>query len=229
MQITGAPFVSAASQLEFDAASVRPVDPARATYPPAFGPLNCIVEAADLHDLIKWAYKLENYQIVAGPKWITGERYEVRAKASAPSSKEDILSMLQALLKERFQLRAHESTQLMSAYELVSPSGKHHLVESKPDAIVDGLGAIQLDRSDLFARDVSMTLFARFLTSQLMTPVLDHTGLTGGFRFHSEFAETSADYDKALSIVRDLGLKLVPIKADIPVFVIDSAERPTEN
>jgi uncharacterized protein (TIGR03435 family) len=97
---------------------------------------------------------------------------------------------------------------------------------------------------------VSMTAFAKMLSAILGREVIDKTGFTGRFGLHLEFAmddalagppnptgpEASAPSTDAGSrpsifaaIQEQLGLKLESSKGPVDVFVIDHAERPTEN
>jgi uncharacterized protein (TIGR03435 family) len=95
------------------------------------------------------------------------------------------------------------------------------------------------------SRDVTMDVLAGALSisSGLGRPVIDKTGLEGKFDFTLEWAREprgSAAFDSPapaapagptpIEALRDqLGLKLEPAKAAIPILVIERAERPSEN
>ncbi len=97
------------------------------------------------------------------------------------------------------------------------------------------------------SRDVTMDViadaFSGALPLRLGRPVIDKTGLTGRFDFTLEWAResrTSAPSDSPapsdplgptpIEALRDqLGLKLEPTKASLPILVIDRVERPFEN
>jgi uncharacterized protein (TIGR03435 family) len=101
----------------------------------------------------------------------------------------------------------------------------------------------------LGSRDVSMEVFAGELSEVLGgplafgRPIIDKTGLTGGFDFtlawaHERRPPAGGDAPVAsepigptpVEALRDqLGLKLEPAKASIPILVIDRVERPSEN
>jgi len=101
----------------------------------------------------------------------------------------------------------------------------------------------------LGSRDMSMDVFAGELSEVLGgplafgRPIIDKTGLTGRFDFTLEWARqrrTPADSDSPLAsdpigptpleALRDqLGLKLEPARASIPILMIDKVERPSEN
>ena len=59
-------------------------------------------------------------------------------------------------------------------------------------------------------------------------PVIDKTGLTGEYDFTLSWDDMNGP---ALStaLQEQLGLRLQPQKVPVSLFVIDSAERPTEN
>jgi uncharacterized protein (TIGR03435 family) len=97
------------------------------------------------------------------------------------------------------------------------------------------------------SRDVTMDVLAGAFSGTiplgLGRPVIDKTGLTGTFDFTLEFAfetRTPAVSDSPAPLgsngptpreaLRDqLGLKLEPAKASLPILVIDRVERPSEN
>jgi uncharacterized protein (TIGR03435 family) len=95
----------------------------------------------------------------------------------------------------------------------------------------------------LFANTFPMPAIASLLSRHLDRPVIDRTGLSGSFDIELEAAEIKAapDYkpgpsDLALppaagprifvAVHEQLGLKLEPVVAALPVIVIDQAERP---
>ena len=62
-----------------------------------------------LKEMITLAYGLIEHQ-VSGPGWLDSDRYDVAAKSAAPVSANQVRSMLQALLAERFKLGIHGET-----------------------------------------------------------------------------------------------------------------------
>lgn len=95
------------------------------------------------------------------------------------------------------------------------------------------------------SRDVTMDVLTGVLSMlplELGRPVIDHTGLTGRFDFTLEWAReprSPAASDAPppapsgptpIEALRDqLGLKLEPSKASLPVLVVDRVERPSGN
>src|SRR5437868_2950308 len=64
------------------------------------------------------AYNVKGYQI-AGPDWMDSERFDITAKISPDTTKEQFQQMLQNLLKERFHLTLHHQNKEMPMYALV--------------------------------------------------------------------------------------------------------------
>ena len=87
----------------------------------------------------------------------------------------------------------------------------------------------------------SMAQLSATLSSQVGRPVIDMTGLKGGYDFKLTFAPESlqADPNSAASdstapsiftaVQEQLGLKLDSTKGPVEVLVIDHVERPSEN
>ena len=87
-------------------------------------------ENASLRDLIRLAYGVEDYQILGLPNWVNSDLYDVDAKAQESVVNElqglnhDQLQlrtrhMMQVLLGDRFQLKAHLETRNLPAFSLV--------------------------------------------------------------------------------------------------------------
>jgi uncharacterized protein (TIGR03435 family) len=85
-----------------------------------------------LADLIPIAYKVKPYQ-VSGPDWMRAQRFDIAAKIADGATKEQVPEMLQALLAERFHLKAHIEKRESNVYELVVGKDGHKLKESPPE------------------------------------------------------------------------------------------------
>jgi uncharacterized protein (TIGR03435 family) len=74
-----------------------------------------------LSDCLKFAYSLTTEDQIVGPDWIRMKnvRFDVVAKAAAETPNDQLLLMLQALLKERFQMTLLTEQKGMTSYELV--------------------------------------------------------------------------------------------------------------
>jgi uncharacterized protein (TIGR03435 family) len=73
-------------------------------------------------------------QIIGGPPWMDADRYDVQAKADCSGgklSREQTQLMMQSLLEERFQLKAHMETRDLPVYNLVVAKGGPKLKASE--------------------------------------------------------------------------------------------------
>jgi uncharacterized protein (TIGR03435 family) len=216
--------------------------------------------------LIGMAYKVLEFQRIQGlPAWCNygGEGYNIAAKVAESDIPEwrketstQFPAALQALLADRFQLKAHFETRDAPAYALVVakngpkfktatpgetyPGGFHDRA-GKP---ILGLGDKYEPGSDhglLIAQSVSMAQLAQHLSS-LMNPILgrqvvDQTGLAGQYDFsmpmYTEWTSNHQTEEAAPSIFttleESLGLKLEPTKTPVEFLVIDHIEKPSEN
>jgi uncharacterized protein (TIGR03435 family) len=124
----------------FEVASIKPASmPTAAQIASGQAHLGMNVDAArvdigslSLAELIRIAYSVKPYQI-QGPDWMSAERFDVVAKLPEGASKEQVPQMLQALLAERFQLKAHRETKEHSVYALVVGKNGPKLKEAPPD------------------------------------------------------------------------------------------------
>jgi uncharacterized protein (TIGR03435 family) len=91
------------------------------------------IASLTLTNLIGIAYNKKAYQI-AGPSWMTTERFDVLAKLPEGATREQVPEMLQALLAERFKLAIHKDSKEQSVYALVVGRNGPKLKEAEPDA-----------------------------------------------------------------------------------------------
>jgi len=219
----------------FEAASVkraaRPDSPLQVRM--GGGPGRIAYTNATLQACIQRAYQMKSYQ-VSGPDWISSERYTIEATAASAVSTEQLMSMLQALLADRFKLTLHRETRVLPGYVLVVAKGGAKLTAVKDDEQV----ATQIDTGAngaiAFAK-ASVAQLVGTLSRQLNMPVEDATGLTGVFNFSLSYAEmrggpTPGEIDSAApslftAVQEQLGLKLEARKTPVEILVIDHAEK----
>jgi uncharacterized protein (TIGR03435 family) len=89
-----------------------------------------ILSGASLRMLLQNAYQPPNQagpigqvQIIGGPSWIDSDRYEIQAKADCSGgavSRDQFQLMVQSMLEERFQLKAHMEARELPIYNLVA-------------------------------------------------------------------------------------------------------------
>jgi uncharacterized protein (TIGR03435 family) len=205
-----------------------------------------------LSNLIQAAYHLRWFQ-VSGNSTLpnqSGQDQIYVIDARTPGDKappmNQVRLMLQNLLAERFQLKFHREAKNLAAYDLVAePSG----VKLQPAAADEETNTdVKFGEAvgTMRAKYTNMTIPALVvgINPQFDRPVVDRTGLTAGYDFTIEYTPrrgnmvaTEADAllgaeDDAKSMagaLAKLGLKVVPAKERVEVYVIDHAEKPSEN
>lgn len=238
---------------EFEVASVKPADQSIAgRYIRMQTTHQFYAHNHALKTLIAAAYDVSPEAISGGPGWIDSERYDILAKAPGdvrPNLKEQ-MTMLRALLADRFQLKFHRAPKEMSVYALTVAKGgtKFKASTVQPDATPEGPPAlvfvVALPLLRLSARYASMDeLASLFQRAALERPVVDRTGLTGRYDFDLAFAVDETLFGGALgkgsddakmpgffpALQEQLGLKLDATRGPVSALVIDRAERASEN
>src|SRR5579883_1867476 len=141
-----------------------------------------------LHNCVQWAYNVKDFQ-VTGPDWIDSQRYDINAKAAGAVKEQELRRMLQTLLTDRFKLVFHRETKELPVFVLtVAKDGlKMKQSEGQGDSSFQPLkGAGKLAIS---AGHTTMAQFVDLLRSPLQKPVVDETGLQGGFDFTLDLAK----------------------------------------
>jgi uncharacterized protein (TIGR03435 family) len=219
--VLGLAVVASAQNLSFEVASVKPItsrgagpaDPALGCHgtdshnPNSTIPMGrCVVRREALRYVIALAYNippamLNAYEgrVLAGPDWVRSEFYNIDAKAEMPATETQLKLMLQALLVERFKLKAHHETREMPVYALVTAKNGPKLQPAPKDR--DCAGQNRSDhRYELGERNmggacrafipgdggihgisVSMSDFAEILANWSGREVIDKTGIDGLF------------------------------------------------
>jgi uncharacterized protein (TIGR03435 family) len=228
------------AQSQFEVASIRPSQAVnmdregnrREDVDTAPGRLT--MRNVSLSSCIRWAYGVQKSQ-VSGPAWVDAERFDIAAKAAGPASEDQLKTMLQALLGDRFKLTLHRDSKVVSLYALVVGKNGPKLRASEGDgksARHHGNGV-----KETF-ENLSMGELAEHLSGPMQGPVIDKTDLPGRFDFTLDFSGYFVPGRRpdempsfiATSVQEQLGLKLESRRAPIEILVIDHAERvPSEN
>ena len=82
-----------------------------------------------VQQLIVRAYDVRDFQIAGGPGWMASDRFDVDAKVESGRdvTPELVGLMLQDLLADRFQLKAHQQKRELPAYELTIGKNGHKM------------------------------------------------------------------------------------------------------
>jgi len=240
------PLAAQSPRLTFDVASIHRSDPGQTSggIKPIPGGHGYTARNITVSQMIRLMFKVPQRQLRGEPEWLNTDRWDVEARADGTYSVDDLHTMYQNLLADRFQLKFHKEPQTGNIYALtVDPSGSRLTPNTKPedDAIPMNGGP-----GHTVGVRVPMNYFTWWLGQQLNDdgrPVIDQTGLTGNFDFTLTFRpdlppDQSADalppelrdLPTIFNALRDqLGLRLTPTKGTFYNLVIDHVERPSDN
>ena len=205
----GVLFAQAAPSFE-----VASVTPSTSLPPPGssgvqIGPEQFDAPSYPLQALVSLAHGMSGARITGWPEWTRTARYDVRAKTGRPSTRQEVLAMLQTLLAQRFSLKVHRETREMDIYALVvakdgvtGPKLQRVEVDCETKKLLDGSGpglfppdarpacGINLRTVRMVAGPsittsaraaVTMEQLAIGLGGGVGRPVVDRTGLNGTF------------------------------------------------
>jgi uncharacterized protein (TIGR03435 family) len=202
------------------------------------------------------SFPLPRFQVVGGPNWIDSDRFDVEAITDANPSPDQSRLMLRRLLAERFKLVVHYEMREVPIFNLViaRKDGRlgPQLRRSDVDCVALRAAAgdapipvspgqtrpcmMRFGRGQLSANGMTMAELAGMALSRYVNrPVLDHTGLDGGFDWTLEWTpdtQVVADLERPsifTALQEQLGLKLESLDGSVNVLVIDSASRPIPN
>ena len=237
----------------FDVASVKPSDRPSGSST-IHGLPDSLTAGGTALRLIEYAYNLHDFQVTGAPGWLNTATWEATAKLDQPPTGWDTLSndarnviqrqRAQAVLAQRFALQCHFETKQLPVYNLVLAKGgaKPALAPTPADAKKKGSfstnGQNRANRME--ANGVPIDALASNLIWSLGRTVINKTGLTGIYDFTLTYtsdpgAGPSASDDAAsgptifTALQEQLGLRLEPAKGPVPVLVIDSIQKPSEN
>jgi uncharacterized protein (TIGR03435 family) len=236
--------------LAFEVAAVRrnrsstPMPPPSPNAPPPPPPPPLVqpspggltIENASLQYCLAWAYRVRPSQI-SGPGWMEDNHYDIHARAAGPVTIDQLQTMLQTLLTDRFRLTVRRDTKEARVLALVQAPGGSKLTPSKPGTpstrnVTRGSQGAAL----VTARNLTLDSLAGFLELPIWDPIVDQTGLSGGFDFTFDRpAREGGDPDRWLvdltaALQSQLGLRLKPAKVPMENIVIEHADpNPIEN
>jgi uncharacterized protein (TIGR03435 family) len=237
-----------AVRLTFEVAAIKPTPP-DARYggiKPMPGGDGYLVQNMAVKTMISLMYKVPGRQIKGGPDWLDSSHWDIEAKADHFYNIDDLHTMFQNLLADRFNLKFHIETKEGPVYALmVDKSGsKMKINDSAQDFKIPLMPGPD---NSFVGKRVPMKYFCWFLSNQVTAEkraVIDRTGLGDkNFDFTLSFAPelppdvAKEDLPPGLldrpslfdALKEQLGLKLQPEKGPVEYYVIDHLEKPSEN
>ena len=216
---------------------------------PAPGGQRYQATGCSIRTMITAAYRVKADQVVGGPPWLDSELFDMDAKAEKASSADELHVMLINMLKDRLQLQFHREKKEMAMYALTVDKGGPKLRQH--DAANGGEPWIEMSMAKFLHQKMTATsapldYFAFRLSQMMDRPVVDLTGLHGGYDFTLEYTRdlppgfpdggkiNGEDPDTSGPTVfeavrQQLGLALKAQKGPVEVIVIDHAEKPSGN
>jgi uncharacterized protein (TIGR03435 family) len=246
---------------EFDVVSIKPDKSGGGLVRSMIIPNGIHMENAPLIMLLREAYGLfnSNDDLISGlPDWAKSDRFDIEAKV-AGADVDDLKKlnrdqrglMMQALLTDRFKLKAHRETIERPIYSLVVEKGGPKFKQATSDTLPNGIkwsdgvargGMMRMGRNQLTAQSVPISNLISMLTQITGRTVLDKTGLAGNYDISLKWTpddgpppmlngepDPNAPPNIFTAIQEQLGLKLEPGKGPVEGLVIDHIERPSEN
>jgi uncharacterized protein (TIGR03435 family) len=182
---------------EFEVATVKQADPNSRTRNFGTRPGGRLsVQAMTLRFLVQRAFNINSPDGIVGlPPWADTELYDINAKApetdanAPPPDPVTLAPMVRALLMERLGMKYHTEERPMQAYSLVP--GKPKMKRADPNSRTSckfppPSPSTPQGSRQLICQNVTMAQFGERLQNQareLTWPVLDATGLEGGWDF----------------------------------------------
>jgi uncharacterized protein (TIGR03435 family) len=155
--------------------------------------------------LIGFAYRLQQFQISGGPKWIDSQHFDIEGKSEDPRASNDQLRlMLQSLLEDRFKLKLHRETKQSSIYALVVAKGgpKIKLSADQISPDVDGpappgagpnRGVVRIGVGNLVGNAATLSRLATTLSPRVDRLIVDRTNLPGRYDLRLQWAPDPAE------------------------------------
>lgn len=244
------PPMAADADPSFEVATIKPTKPdEQGTFITVRG-TELVVVNFSLNAIIKFAYGVQDKQIIGAPDWMGTDKWDINAKPDTPGMPNDvqIKSMVKKMLADRFALKIHNDQREMAAYVLtVGKDGPKMKQNTDNPNGLPGLffGPI----GTLHVTNATMVDFTGLMQSVVLDrPVVDKTELKGRWDFllkwtpdESQFTSvgwkvptpgadaTDAPPPLFTAIQEQLDMKLEAQRTQVPVLVIDHVDHASPN
>jgi uncharacterized protein (TIGR03435 family) len=199
-------------------------------------------------------------EVKSMPSWTSIEKYDIQAKIAPTDvarwrdlnqnvmrTSPALQHMLQVLLAERCRLRIHYGETMTTGYALSADPKPLQLHEDVTLPVGDqGLELLDGARAVISTKggdqiytfyNISMPVFATFLSLTSKQTVEDRTGLHGRYKFslrHITVTSSADDIGSQVDIampwdLRPLRLKTTKEKVNTKIWVVDNIEKPSPN
>jgi bla regulator protein BlaR1 len=196
--------------------------------------------------LVKFAYRVQENQLSGVVPWMKSVAYDIEAKGGE-SGVDQMRLKMRSMLADRFHLKLHTETKELPMFALVTAKGGLKMQPVQRESGAED-GTFRSGRGRVVASAASLAEFARVLSDISGRPVADRTGVSGNFDFtllwtpENYKPPTEGDPRPAneplpdvngpslfTALQEQLGLRLEATKGPVDIYVIDSAQKPSEN
>jgi uncharacterized protein (TIGR03435 family) len=222
----------ATAQPTFEVASIKPNTSGDRSSFSRNAEDSLVLQNWPLREIILKAYNLKDYALT-GPDWLASLNFDINAKAGGKVTEIELRQMLQSLLAERFQMKAHPAIKEVPAYVLLPAKGGFKLKQ-----VDDGVFGVDQSRfpgkTRIACRHCSIDNLANVLSGHVDRAIVDQSGIPSAYSFTLEWSPNQDAADAGPSIftalTEQLGLRLEPRKAPVAILVVDSISKtPTGN
>ena len=211
-----------------------------------------------IESIIRGAVPVPVREVIGAPDWVKYERYDVTAKPPAGATPEQRREMMRRMFADRMKFVGHVEERERETFALVlarsdgrlGPNMKPSTLDCSPRP-VDPKAPLPAPEPDV-RKSCGLMVSATSIVSGGITIdrlllsiggmagglVNNRTGLQGVYAVELTFSPGGLTPDEKrgdeppqflTALQEQLGLKLQPEKTMVPVLVIDSIERPSEN
>jgi uncharacterized protein (TIGR03435 family) len=236
----------------FDVATIKPNASGEASLQQlTFNGRNVNLVNGSLGDLIAFAYNVQMKQIVTGPVWMDKDRYDIAGVPNVQGAPnvDQMRTMMQHLLTDRFNLTFHHEKREMSTFVLSGGTNKEKLTASESKQPRPNFRLRPASNGlKLMVENATVTEFTGYLQFVVLDrPVVDQTGVSGRYDFTVTFTPEDSQFngrppkgspppdgtelapDLYSAIEQQLGMKLSAEKTQVDVIAIDHVDKPTPN
>lgn len=236
----------------FAVVTIKPSDPSNTNWALAIKGTHFISSNTNVDDLISFAFGVHTKQIVEGPAWFQTDKYDIEGvpDIEGKPNRQQLASMVQGLLADRFKLVVHRDKRKLAVYALTVGRNGPRLTKSTaaPDG-PSGYGFGPL--GTMTVTNMTIPAFASAMQRTVLDkPLVDQTGLVDRYDFILKWTPDDSQFSQIrgtgisvptgtgdpnappglyTAIQEELGLKLEPVKALTDVLVVDHAEKPSAN
>jgi uncharacterized protein (TIGR03435 family) len=194
-------------------------------------------------------------EIEGYPAWVDRERYDITAKPPAGATRQQRAEMMRRMFGERMKLKGHIEERERNVFALVLARGDGSLGPQLKPSTLDCLAPVpprtapdppappdtrcggSFGAGSIVSGGIRIVDVLPFFSNLAGRPVIDRTGLTGFFALTLRWAPRASNPDAPVddtpdfftAIQEQLGLKVQPDTMKMPIFIVDSIERPSEN